>query len=276
MDLFANVISSVVSSSLIAPMRGIQRARYQTGDSTPFHSANYFHALITLSGEAVFQEQRGEEFTCRPGTFLAIPRDVFYKWRIERETVMLQCIHDSFSFVEHRAMANLFGTVNKHLFHFDLEPAAFETVARAFDADALEDEPIRGLLLSADWQKLMVLATARFNAGDKANHPALVKAMNFLAENAERNVPLETLARKAGLGVSRLSQLFRESVGMSPLRHLALLKAERATNLLLTEGLSVGEIAERLGFTSTSAFRRFYKNQTGSPPGQVVNRKSRR
>jgi len=274
MGLFDNVENEGVSSSLIAPLKSVQRCRYKEGDSTYFHSVNYFHAILTLSGDAVFQGKDEEEFHCRRGVFFAIPAGVYYRWRILKPTLLFQCIHGPFSFLEHRGLAKLFGSSSEGVFHCEFESSVFDALLGAFESDMEEKEPAKGLKLSADWLKTMACAAAMFDAGDRARHPALAKAVEFLARNAEGCVSLKSLAKESGLGVSRISQLFRENVGMSPLSYFAMLKAERATELLMAEKLSVAEIAERLGFASGSAFRRFYKARTGVPPGRAVNRKS--
>jgi len=173
-------------------------------------------------------------------------------------------------------MANLFGTSNRHIRNFDLGSKTMQAFSAAYEADMREREPAKGLKLSADFLKLMVESATIFNADGSSTHPALAKAISHLAENAERSISLESLAKKSGLGVSRISQLFREEVGISPLRYHARLKAERATALLLAHELSMDEIAERLGFASTCAFRHFYRKTAGVPPGHAANRKSRR
>lgn len=274
MNLFANVLNEPISSALLAPLISVQRAQYREGDSTPWHSATYCHAILTLAGETVFQERGKAEFVCRPGTFFAIPAGVVYKWRIRKSATLLQCLHKPFTFVEHRGLANLFGAGNTGLFHLELEKRLFEQFVSTFKREAREPEPMRGLLLSTGWLRLLAMVTADFNAGDRTRHPALIQAIDYLVANADRNVTLEEIALASGLGVSRLSQIFRESVGMAPLRYLASLKAERATHLILEGALPIDMIAEKLGFASGSAFRRFYKRTTGTTPGKAIYRQS--
>lgn len=273
MSLFANVQATPISSAMILPLRGVQHCVYREGDATPFHGVSYHHALLVTAGEAVFQERGQAEFVCRRGTFFMIPASVVYRWRIVSTMTMLQCIHGPLSFIEHRGLANIFGAANKHIFRCELRDDDLAVFEKNVAEDLREDNPVRGLRLSADWLKLMAIATATLGERESPTHPALAKALDFLAANSEGKVSLALLAKKAGLGVSRMSELFRKEVGLSPLHYHARLKAERATSLLFA-GQSAGEIASRLGFQSESAFRRFYKKQTGLPPGQAVNRKS--
>ncbi len=247
----------------------IQFCVYQKGDSTAYHAAEHNNAILTLSGHAEFQESGHEKFDCLPGTFFVIPPRVSYKWRIVEELTLFQCLHKPFSFLKHRAFANLFGVSNRHLSSFQLEKRDFEEFKQRIERDAECQEDARGLMLSADMLRIMASAVALFTAGDTSQHPALVRAISHLEANVHRSISLTELSRHAGMGSSRLSQLFRERVGKSPMQYLAMLKAEHATKLLLVDDLRAGEAADRLGFSSESYFRRFYKRQTGVSPGQA-------
>lgn len=268
--MFAKVSVNVLSTALLPPMSCLQQCLYRADDATPFHAAEYHHAILTLSGHACFQEYGGEEFSCRAGTFFVIPPRVPYRWRILADTLLLQCMHEPFSFLTSRGLAKLYGAAQRHIVWFDLDPAEFAVWRDRFAQDRGTPADVRGVMLSADMLRVMASALAMYKAGDSSQHPALIRAIGYLEANLHRDVSLAELARHAGMGSSRLSQLFRERVGKAPKQYLAMLKAERATTLLAVEGLRAREVADRLGFSSESYFRRFYKQQTGVAPGQLA------
>ena len=272
--LFTEVDARILSTAPLPPMFLIQTCFYRTGCSTPYHSTDYSHAILSLSGHAVFQEKGKAAFDCVPGVFFVIPPGVPYMWRSESDALLFQCQHKPFTFLEHRTLAQLFGTSQRRISYFTLDPEDFKSFKLRLEKDMAKEEPERGLMLSTDMLRIMASAASLAKAGDRSEHPALIKAIAYLEENVCREVTLEELAKHAGLGSSRLSQLFREEVGKSPMQYMAMLKAERATALLLVDGLSSCEVAERLGFSSDSYFRRFYKLQTGDTPGRVRNRKN--
>jgi AraC family transcriptional regulator of arabinose operon len=82
------------------------------------------------------------------------------------------------------------------------------------------------------------------------------------------------LAEVASLGRSRFEHLFKAETGARfkpTLRHIRLSKAQM---LLAGAGLSVKEIACRVGFLSTSAFSRAFRKRYGQPPSQWRRRHS--
>ena len=65
-----------------------------------------------------------------------------------------------------------------------------------------------------------------------------------------------------------LNRLMIRQTGMSLHRYILQRRLARATQLLLTSQLPVGEIAVRLGFYSASHFSNFFKRETGVSPAR--------
>jgi len=77
----------------------------------------------------------------------------------------------------------------------------------------------------------------------------------------------EMMARKVNISMSRLYPLYRRMFSISPGRDLILMKIEKAKNML-TQGVSVTQVSEMLGYNSTFHFIRQFKQETGVTPGQ--------
>jgi AraC-like DNA-binding protein len=56
-------------------------------------------------------------------------------------------------------------------------------------------------------------------------------------------------------------------VGEPPLHYLTRWRMQLAGDLLAEDGLSIGEIAERVGYQSESPFSKAFKQHTGMAPG---------
>jgi AraC-like DNA-binding protein len=76
----------------------------------------------------------------------------------------------------------------------------------------------------------------------------------------------DTMARAAGLSVSRLHALFKEELDTSPHAWLLGQRLTRACESLASTELPIAEIALRTGFSEQSALTRALRKATGSTP----------
>ncbi|MCA9709950.1 MAG: AraC family transcriptional regulator [Myxococcales bacterium] len=77
-----------------------------------------------------------------------------------------------------------------------------------------------------------------------------------------------SLASRAGMSRSSFFARFNELVGEPPARYLARWRMWVAADLLERESLSLGELAERVGYSSEDAFSRVFKKVVGVSPVQ--------
>lgn len=77
---------------------------------------------------------------------------------------------------------------------------------------------------------------------------------------------LEDLARRAGCSEGHFSRIFRRRTGHSVVAFLTELRIKQAAHLLDETGLTVSEIAERVGFTSLFYFSRVFRRLVGTAP----------
>lgn len=68
-----------------------------------------------------------------------------------------------------------------------------------------------------------------------------------------------TLAEKAGVSEIYFRKLFTEIYGMSPQKYIALARMSKARELLLTEGITVGQAAEAVGFRDVYSFCKAFR-----------------
>jgi len=272
---FMEVKERILCHNPLPPMQILKFCQYPKGLSSPFHKGEVFQTILVVSGMAFFQEEGLEEFPCPPGTGVILPRFCSFRWRMPASTLLYQCVHGPFSLDAHRDLFSLFGNGLKSMLLSDFGAGR----AKAFGArleEAFEGEGShKDVLLSAMTLELFagLLDGARRGSGSAAClHPAVAVALRVMERSLNRDLSLKELSRESRLGPSRLSQLFREGFGVSPLRHFAKLRARRAMELLLSTRLSVGEIACEMGFSSVNYFSRFFKLHAGLSPQAARNR----
>ena len=79
---------------------------------------------------------------------------------------------------------------------------------------------------------------------------------------------VEVLADAAGLSVSHFIRAFRQMTGTTPHQHVMARRLQRALALLVDPGLSIAEVADRLGFSSPAHFVSSFRRKFQVTPGE--------
>ena len=83
--------------------------------------------------------------------------------------------------------------------------------------------------------------------------------ITYINNNIQKHFTLQELADYVNLSPYYFSKLFKKEVGHSPLDYVSLTKINFAKMMLRTTALSVTEIAEFLGYSSTASFINAFK-----------------
>ena len=110
-------------------------------------------------------------------------------------------------------------------------------------------------------------APATENAGLDQHHRDLVlQAAAQIRENPGRVPTIAALARKAGYSVDHFSRVFQKVTRARPQDYIINARIERARQLLSESDLTIGMIAEALGFRDIFFFSRQFRQKTGQTP----------
>jgi AraC-like DNA-binding protein len=101
---------------------------------------------------------------------------------------------------------------------------------------------------------------------DPALYQRIDDVRQFIYGNYEKPIRMEELAAIAGCSVSHLRKLFRAVTGTSALSYINTIRIQKAQDLLAAGGMSVGEVASRVGFSDIYYFSRYFKQVTGHAP----------
>ena len=98
--------------------------------------------------------------------------------------------------------------------------------------------------------------------------PRLGAALEAIHTEPRAHWTLETLSRRAAMGRSAFVERFGTVVGETPLRYLISWRIQVAKRLLADSGLSLEQIAERVGYDSAASFSRVFKKTARVSPGE--------
>jgi AraC-like DNA-binding protein len=94
----------------------------------------------------------------------------------------------------------------------------------------------------------------------------LQRAREMIEDHQGRPPPLDEVARASCLSKFHLLRMFKATFGVSPLEYADRFRVERSKDLLRHTGLSIGQVAERLGYESQSAFAKMFRRHVGMTP----------
>ena len=92
------------------------------------------------------------------------------------------------------------------------------------------------------------------------------RALALIHRDPARDWTVASLARELAMSRSAFAARFTELVDEPAMRYLARWRMHVALDRLREEGVTVGELAGRLGYRSEAAFSRAFKRIIGSPP----------
>lgn len=101
------------------------------------------------------------------------------------------------------------------------------------------------------------------------------KALEFMLQHLDRNLPVPMLSAMAGLSTSNFYLLFKLGTGFTPNDLHIRARMCRACALLRETDLSVKEVANRLGYDDQYYFSRLFKLVNGLPPREYRARMSK-
>lgn len=96
----------------------------------------------------------------------------------------------------------------------------------------------------------------------------LAVAIRQMHEHPNQSWTVAQLARQAALSRSTFFERFKQALGMAPMAYLLTWRMALAKKLLRDRDDSIAEIAQRIGYSSVSAFSVAFTRYTGLTPGR--------
>lgn len=168
--------------------------------------------------------------------------------------------------------------------YFNL-PAAFQSVDQATDFPAMskllfEVENYRGSGMAASLffdakvtEAISLVVDAWKKQSQKRERPlsaedaeGLQNVTSYIADHYAFDIPLERLANIACMSESKLKSCFKRQFGCSVTQYIQGRRMSQAEHLLIDTDFTMGQIAQMIGYTTSSRFAELFKKSTGILP----------
>jgi len=103
---------------------------------------------------------------------------------------------------------------------------------------------------------------------DLHHRDVVVETAAKIRESPAQAPTVAGLAQRAGYSVDHFSRIFKSIMGLRPQDYVIQAKIERARQLLAESNLTVGEVAERVGYQEIFYFSRQFRQKTGQSPSE--------
>jgi AraC-like DNA-binding protein len=152
---------------------------------------------------------------------------------------------------------------------------AFVNLAEAGNHNRYELYEARNMFASkaaAELERFLLnlMAKAPINRRKTYEEEEYYKIISLVMQNnCEKNLTVEEIAELCNMSRSNLKRVFALYNNVGIAKHMLKLKLERAQELL-EKGMSIQEVAERLGFSSSQYFQTVFKREVGITPNQYI------
>lgn len=203
----------------------------------------------------------GREFRARPGKILFVPEFVpFYfsssgycnKYVLELKGCHMTSICSSLQLDK------------TEIFDFG-EDRRFQEALKALGnaVECTDSEQFAGLMA----ETYRLLAWLALHRSAHAPKPTLLpRVLEFLEQDLEQRLSIAELCERTGLNKATLTRMVKRGTGMTPMQYRSQRRIERAIYFLQTPGVTMKEIAYRLGYCNQFYFSEEFKHITGKTP----------
>lgn len=149
----------------------------------------------------------------------------------------------------------------------------FEEIFRTLDHSfAMENIRYAMVTFQHYLASLRYLQQYRDAASDSDSRDVVGVITHYLEENIERHLTLKDICEYVGLSTSRLSCIFRQKIGYSPIDYFILMKTKKACELLDNTEMKINQISLKLGFSDQYYFSRQFSRIMGMSPTSYRSR----
>ena len=233
-------------------------------------SHNFWEAVLVLDGEV--ESVRGEKvYLLQSGNLFFCPPMVFHSSR----STGAPCHNLNFTF---ETTGSLPPVLKEGIFY--LSPAEISELKsivyrlRSAYLQEPQDEAMGAEAANALSSFLLRLSrnhTPHDRLSNSRSSRLYQQVIETMQQTLYDNLSIQEIAGRNAISTTTLKDLFRNYVGVGPKKYYADMRGAEAMRLL-SEGMEIAEISNKLNYSSTGYFSNVFKKQFGEPPGRFRKR----
>jgi len=155
----------------------------------------------------------------------------------------------------------------------NVDPSAKSAALRLLGVYNSQNEYSYPELMAAFFELLSILNKESFSAESTKIKSKFDAALGYIDDHlCDSYIDIKQLAEVSGTTEKYFRNCFKKSFGIAPLGYINRMKVNRIRTLILSEELSIREVAKTSGFSDVNYFSRFFKKHFGISPTEYRNR----
>ncbi len=157
------------------------------------------------------------------------------------------------------------------------KPAEIDRLIAAFIAEATHQHPSRESTLQAlatmlTHEIIRSLLSHRIEPLALSDNLTVTSVVTFINTNYDRELMLDDLSKHSGLSKSHFSKLFHKEMQQTPMEYLKQVRMQNAKKMLLSQKLTITQVAQKCGYNSHAYFTKQFKELYGETPKTFMQR----
>ncbi len=225
------------------------------------HGRKDYHILLLNTGSCTVTHNNTAH-TLTPGDLILYSPDEEQKYIFSTDSVSLWCHFAGIAAKEILSSCNLISGVyrlkpDKRLFE------AHSDMIREFNLKG------RGMLVNAALLKLLYyISDAVKNDQQSSKENMILPVLTYINANYNKKITLDMLSAISGYSKSRLSHLFAEITGTTPIRYQNGVRLKISCEMLMYTKYNIKEIALNCGFSDQLYYSRIFRKRYGTSPSE--------
>jgi len=231
----------------------------EPNEKYPFKNAGRFHHgfMFTISGEECYCFS-DKKIRAVPGSVLYVPKGEKYTIKLEGE--ISEVITIDFETEKELPCRPFFIKLS---FESEIRHL-FEEMEKQWMKKKIEDNQ---MMKSCFYKLVALLLRKESTYSFSKNYSKISSAIEYLHENfLDNNFHIQNLFEIAGISPKYFETLFFNEFNTTPKKYVTALKIKQAKELLLSEKISINDVATRLGYADMYHFSKTFKAETGYTP----------
>ncbi|RAJ77314.1 AraC-like DNA-binding protein [Chitinophaga dinghuensis] len=146
---------------------------------------------------------------------------------------------------------------------YDNYPTLVKNIARQKTVPLAYEMEIEGIIKQLLSRFLLQASDKNVNIDNR-----IMQSLTYIRSHLHQPISIDVLAEICFLTKDHFIRLFKKNIGCTPGKYINEKKIEKAQRIMMTEDISIKDLAYTLGFENDSYFNRFFRKMTGENPGE--------